>query len=302
MFTSRGSELYKDLVLFIHNNTEGIAKGNQLALSPAFDIARHIIEDFNRSNDLMENAIKHYDPQDVYESHAVNVAIFSLKMAIDMNLSKEEIEDTLVSALFHDIGFGRIIQTLRPYDGIEDENQLSEDDLALVRLHAQYGYEGIAYEGDRDKRVAEIILQHHEKADGSGYPHKLKESQQLLPARIISIVDTYESLIHPRPYRDALAPPKGIEAILNQNATTFSYGMIKALINSLSLYPVGQFVRLNNGMVGKVIKTYTENPVQPDIQIYFDSSGRKLEIPRIIRLIEDHLIVVDQCLPDFEEY
>ena len=111
----------------------------------------------------------------------------------------------------------------------------------------------------------------------------------------------YESLIHPRPYRDALAPPKGIEAILNQNATTFSYGMIKALINSLSLYPVGQFVRLNNGMVGTVIKTYTENPVQPDIQIFFDSSGNRLEIPRIVRLIEDHLIVVDQCLPDFEE-
>jgi hypothetical protein len=46
---------------------------------------------------------------------------------------------------------------------------------------------------------------------------------------------------------------------------------------------------------------YTENPVQPDIQIYFDSSGNRLEIPRIVRLIEDHLIVVDQCLPDFKE-
>ncbi|MBL7176210.1 MAG: hypothetical protein ISS66_10350 [Desulfobacteraceae bacterium] len=55
--------------------------------------------------------------------------------------------------------------------------------------------------------------------------------------------------------------------------------MKKALINLLSLYPVGQFVRLNNGMVGKVIKTCTENPVQPDIQIYFDSSGNRLEIP-----------------------
>ncbi len=301
MFKTQGSELYKDLILFIHNNTEAIAKGNKIALSQAFDIANYIIEDFNRSNDLMENAINFYDSKDLCESHAANVAIFSLKMAIDMNLSKEDIQDTLVSALFHDIGSGKIIKYIQSYEGILDENLLSEDDLALMRMHSQYGYEGILYEGNRDKRIAEIILQHHEKADGSGYPHQLKESQQWLPARIISIVDTYEAIIHPRPYRDALVPPKGIEAILKQKGTAFSSNMIKALINSLSLYPVGQFVKLNNGMVGKVIKTYTENPVRPDVQIYFDWSGNKLESPRILRLIEDQLIVVDQCLPGFKE-
>ena len=301
MFKTQGSELYKDLILFVHNNTEAIAKGNKLALSQAFDVANYIIEDFNHSDDLMESAITFYNSKDLYESHAVNVAIFSLKIAIDMNLPKEDIQDTLVSALFHDIGFGKIVKNIQSYEGILDQNLLSEDDLALVRMHSQYGYEGILFEGNRDKRIAEIILQHHEKADSSGYPHQLKESQQWLQARIISIVDTYEALIHPRSYRDALAPPKGIEAILTQKGTAFSSTMIKTLINSLSLYPVGQFVKLNNGMVGKVIKTYKENPVQPDVQIYFDSSGNKLESPKILRLIEDQFTVVDQCLPGFKK-
>jgi len=301
MFKTQGSELYKDLILFIHNNTEAIAKGNKLALPQAFDIATYIIEDFDRSDELMESAINFYNSKDLYESHAVNVAIFSLKMAIDMNLSKEDIQDTLVSALFHDIGFGKINKYIHFYKETMDENLLSEDDLILVKMHTQHGYEGILYDGNREKRIAEIILQHHEKADGSGYPHQLKESQQWLPTRIISIVDTYEALIHPRPYRDALVPPKGIEAILKQKGTTFSSDMIKALIASLSLYPVGQFVKLNNGMVGKVIKTYRENPVRPDVQIYFDSSGNKLESPRILRLIEDQVIAVDQCLPGFKE-
>ncbi|MFC1820923.1 HD-GYP domain-containing protein [Thermodesulfobacteriota bacterium] len=301
MFKTHGSELYKDLIIFIHNNTEAIAKGSKISLSQAFDIANYIIEDFNHSNDLMECAINFYDSKDLCESHAVNVAIFSLKMATDMNLSKEDIQDTLVSALFHDIGFGKIIKDIQSYEGILGENLLSEDDLVLVRMHSQYGYEVILYESDREKRIAEIILQHHEKADGSGYPHQLKETQQWLPSRVISIVDTYEALIHPRPYRDALAPPKGIEALLKQKGTTFSSNMIKSLINSLSLYPVGQFVQLNNGMIGKVIKTHTENPVRPDVQIYFDPSGNKLESPRIQRLIEDQLLVVDQCLPGFKE-
>ena len=301
MFKTHGSKLYKDLILFAHNNTEVIAKGGKLSLSQAFDIADYIIEDFNHSNDLMEDTIKFYDSKDLCESHAVNVAIFSLKMATDMNLSKEDIQDTLVAALFHDIGFGKIIKDIQPYEGILGENLLSEDDLVLVRMHSQYGYEGILYQSDREKRIAEIILQHHEKADGSGYPYQLKETQQWLPSRIISIIDTYETLIHPRPYRDALAPPKGIEALLKQKRTTFSSNMVKLLINSFSLYPVGQFVKLNNGMIGKVIKTYKENPVRPDVQIYFDALGNKLESPRIRRLIEDHLITVDQCLPGFKE-
>jgi HD-GYP domain-containing protein (c-di-GMP phosphodiesterase class II) len=301
MFKTHGSELYKDLILFIHNSTETLAEGGKQDLSQAFDVADYIIDDFNRSSELMESAVNYYDSQDLCESHAANVAIFSLKMAMDMELSKEDIQDTLISALFHDIGFGRILESLRTYEGFFDERLLSDDHLALVRKHPQYGYEGVFHKGNREKRLAEIISQHHEKADGSGYPRQLKESEQWLQARIISIVDTYEALIHPRPYRDAFVPPKGIETLLKQKGRFFSTNMIKALINSLSFYPVGQFVKLNNGMIGKVIKTYPENPVRPDVQVLINSLGEKLETPKIVKLVEDRVIVVDSCLPGFME-
>ncbi len=301
MFRTRGVKLYEDLISFIHKGTEVIAKGGKLSLSQAFDAANYMIEDFKHCCELMDAAINFYDPKDLCESHAVNVAVFSLKMATDMNLSEEDTQITLVSALLHDIGFGKITKDIQRYEAVVDENLLSEESLALVRMHPQYGYEGILCENDREKRIAEIILQHHERADGSGYPHHLKESQQGLSARIISITDTYEALIHPRPFRDALVPPKGIEALVKQKGTAFSSNMIKALINSFSLYPVGQFVRLNNGTIGKVIKTYKENPVQPDVEIYFDHSGKRLKSPRIQRLIEDPIILVDQCLPGFKE-
>jgi len=78
MFKTQGSELYKDLILFIHNNTEAIAKGNKLALSQAFDVANYIIEDFNHSDDLMESAITFYNSKDLYESHAVNEICMNL--------------------------------------------------------------------------------------------------------------------------------------------------------------------------------------------------------------------------------
>jgi HD-GYP domain-containing protein (c-di-GMP phosphodiesterase class II) len=295
LFSSYGNKLYQDLLLFTQKSTEAIGKGERISLSLYLDVTSYIIEDFHRSNELLESALRFYDPKDLCKSHAVNVAIFSLKMAHDMDLSKEDIEDTLLAGLFHDVGFGRILKLLH----CKDENTIFGHDLELVRKHPEYGYQGILSNSNREKRIAEIILQHHEKADGTGYPNRLKESEQWLQARIISIIDDYEVLIHPRPFRDALLPPKGIEAILQKKGTAFSATMIKALINSLSLYPVGSFVMVNNGFIGKVIKTYTDNPLDPDLEIHFDSSGKKLQEKRILKLKEHPLLRVDKCLPGF---
>ncbi len=286
-------ELYKSILSFTKNNTEAVGKNQKLSLSKAFDIASHIINDFKRSTELMDAATNFYDPLDLCISHAVNVAIFSLKVAIDMGLPREGIEDTLVAALLHDIGCGKLPESMRH----KEADEVSGEDRKLVQMHTQYAYEAISPKNDRDKRIAETMMQHHEKADGSGYPNGLKESEQWPETRIVSIVDTYESLIHPRPYRDALKPPRGIETIIKQKGSIYSPHMVKALLSSLSLYPVGLFVRLNNGFVGKVVKTHKDSPARPDVRLYFDSSGQKLQIPKEVSLKEDHLLVVEECLP-----
>lgn len=296
IYNSQGDELYKNLILFTKDNIEAVEKDNKLSLSEIYDVADHIINDFKRSPILMDVAVNFYNPDDVYLSHSVNIVIFSLKMALDMNLSEEDIQDTVTAALLHDTGFGKIDEFLR--DKEQDEDLITEKDLELVRTHSNHGFEAITPENEREKRIAEIILQHHEKADGSGYPNGLKESQQQPLARIISIVDTYEALIHPRPFRDALVPPKGLEVIVTQKGSEFSREMLKALINSLTFYPVGQTVLLNNGFKGKVIRTYTDNPKRPDVQLYFNPSGERLENPMIIKLKDKPpILYIDKCLP-----
>ena len=298
-YKSQADKLYKNLLLFTKANTEAVAKDNKLSLFEIYDIADHIINDFKRSPALMDSAINFYEPDDVFISHVVNNTIFSLKMALDMNLSEEDIQDTVTAALVHDVGFGKIDEFLR--DKEQDENLITEKERELVRTHSKHGYEAIATENERDKRIAEIILQHHEKEDGSGYPNGLKESQQQPLARIISFVDTYEALVHPRPFRDALAPPKGLGTIIQQKGSEFSREMLKALISSLSFYPVGQTVLLNNGSIGKVIRTYKDNPLRPDVQLYLDPSGNRLENPRIIELKEKPILFIDKCLPGFKK-
>jgi len=299
IYQSHGYDLYKNLLLFAKDNTEAVAKEKKISLFEIYDIANHIINNFRRSPILMDAAVNFYDPADVFISHVVNTTIFSLKMALDMNLSEEDIQDTVAAALLHDIGFGKIEDYLR--DKEHDINLITENELKLVQTHSKQGYDAIAPLNERDKHIVEIILQHHEKADGSGYPNGLKESQQHLPARIISIVDVYEALIHPRPFRDALAPPKGIGVILHDKGSEFSREMLKALISSLSIYPVGQTVLLNNGFIGKVIKTHKDNPKAPDVKLFFDPSGNRLKEPSVIKLKEKRMLFIDKCLPGFKK-
>lgn len=301
---ARGSNLYRQLLKFVQDTIEFVKQGEQMAVAGVLEISKHIIEDFKRSTRLLESSMSYYDPVDLVVSHAVNVAVYSLKMAQDMGLSEEEVEDITAVALLHDIGFGHMPLYNRNKDDLvmhegEPDNVISDEDRDLISKHPEAGYETILKDTPRATHIAEIILQHHERADGTGFPRGLTDSEQLLQARIIAIMDVYEAFIHPRPFRDALVPPKGIDAIRQSSAGAFSSQMIKELLLSFSICPIGHIVKLSDNSIGKVIRTHRDYPMRPVVRLYVDSSGRKLYSPLEISLKENVLLYISECLPRF---
>lgn len=304
LLTLHGAELYKGLLRYIRETTQALSRGGQISVSGPLGIARHLREELGRSTELLESVMSYYDPVDLAVSHAVNVAIYSLKMAIDMDLSDEDVENTTAAALLHDVGFGRMPIFHRDRDDLllhegELEQLISDEDRELIEKHSQAGYEGIARKAPPAERIAEIVLQHHERADGSGYPRGLHESKQLLEAQIVAIIDTYEDFIHPRPYRDALAPPAGIDAIRQSKAGAFSSTMIKELLLTFSVCPLGHYVKLSDESIGKVVKTRRDFPLRPDVEVHVDSAGERLDTPRTVNLKEEQLLFIAECLPRF---
>ncbi len=303
---SRGSDLYEQLLRHIKDRTDAAGRGEKISLSDTIEVAHRLIEDSTSSSRLLETAMGYYNPLDFAISHAANVAIFALKMAIDMGLPERDIEDTVIAGILHDIGFSRIPIYSRGEEEVLAYEEdpllaLSEKDLRLIELHPEFGHDAIARDDPRAEQIAEIILQHHEKADGSGYPNGLLESKQLVQARIISIIDTYEALVHPRPFRDALVPPRGIDAIKSQVRGAYSREMIKALLSSFSVYPMGHFVRLGDRSIGKVIKTYQDNPLRSIVDILFDPAGERIDPPRRLDLKTEQMIYITECLPRFKK-
>jgi PAS domain S-box-containing protein len=148
------------------------------------------------------------ETKDPYTSgHQVRVAKLSIVIANELGLSKEKVIATSTASLIHDIGKISV-----PSSILSKPGTLTDLEFAMVKLHSQIGYD-ILKEIDFGYPIADIVLQHHERLNGSGYPKGLKGNDIMIEARIIAVADTVESMAAHRPYRPALGIDKALDEL-----------------------------------------------------------------------------------------
>jgi len=139
--------------------------------------------------------------------HQRRVAQLACAVAKEMDVSSKQIEGIRVAGLMHDIGKISV-----PAEILSKPGRLNNMEFSMIKAHPQAAYD-ILRVIDFNCPVADIVLQHHERLDGSGYPQGLKGEEILLEARILSVADVVEAMSSHRPYRPALAIEKTLEEI-----------------------------------------------------------------------------------------
>jgi PAS domain S-box-containing protein/putative nucleotidyltransferase with HDIG domain len=172
-----------------------------------------VVEDIaaRKTGELMDSITKALSTaieiRDPYTAgHQERVTELAVAIAKEMNFTDDHLKAVRIAAMLHDIG-----KIYVPAEFLSRPGLISKNELSVLRDHTEAGYEilkGVAFEYP----IADIILQHHERIDGSGYPHGLKGDQILLEAKIICVADVVESMASHRPYRPSL----GIEIALNE--------------------------------------------------------------------------------------
>lgn len=153
----------------------------------------------------MELAVEKKDPYTA--GHQQRVSDLARTIATQMGLPKQNIEGIRIAASIHDIGKIAI-----PAEVLTKPGRLSQNEFAMIQNHVKVAYE-IVKEVDFPWPIATIILQHHERLDGSGYPQGLKDHDTILEARILAVADVVEAMSSHRPYRPALGTDKALEEI-----------------------------------------------------------------------------------------
>jgi putative two-component system response regulator len=159
--------------------------------------------------------------------HQLRVSRLAGAIAVEMGLEDQTVECVKVSASLHDIG-----KIYTPSEILSKPGRLSELEFNLIKDHARAGYE-LLQEIELPWPVADIVLQHHERCDGSGYPKGLQGPEILLEARIIGVADVVEAITAHRPYRSALGLDAAISEIQKFKGRHFDPGVVDACMRVL---------------------------------------------------------------------
>ena len=244
---------------------------------------------------LYQKALQVRDLTDVFVHHSVNTAIFSLKMAPALNFKKEQLVHLGTAALLHEIGTTKVPEVI-----LYKNSALTEEEFQILKKHPLYGYVIIMEQGKEFEWLAEIIYQEHEREKGQGYPRGLNSDEILEPAKVIGIVDVYDALINPRPQRKRFLPYTAVKMIIETQKRYFSPRIMKALLSQLSVFPLNCWVKLNNGMIGRVIETNPRQPLRPVVEIRYDNKGYRLKVGRVFNLSNSPLLYITNSLYEEE--
>jgi hypothetical protein len=207
-----------------------------------------------------------------FAKSAVNTGILSYLIAAELQLPTFRIFQIVTAALLHDVGIFRLPQ------GIMGKREaLTPEELKMIKTHPLHSYRIVYKELLYPEDVGRIVMQHHERWDGNGYPQGFAGNAIDMGARILSAADAFEAMISTSSSRNSLIASQVIRNILADNSKCFDPAVLKAFIRIMGIYPVGSLVLLNNGAAARVVEVRRNAPLQPRITLLTDGSGRVYE-------------------------
>ncbi|MCJ7687104.1 MAG: response regulator [Desulfobacteraceae bacterium] len=163
--------------------------------------------------------------KDLYTAgHQLRVAGLAFAIAKEMGLSEDQAEGVRVAGTIHDLG-----KIAVPAEILSKPGQITEIEFGIIKTHPQTGYD-ILKDMEFPWPLAQIVLQHHEKMDGSGYPQGLSDEKILLEARVLSVADVVEAMASHRPYRPALGIDVALEEISKNKGLLYDPEVVDACL------------------------------------------------------------------------
>ena len=200
-------------------------------------------------------------PADPVSGHALNVTVISLLMARVFGFEAAEMEDIGIGALLHDVGKLGLPERAR-----HDGTTLDQADRKLYCDHVALGVAQGQRMGLSEGALA-VLAQHHEMADGSGFPARLGPDRMSTAARIVALVNRYDRLCNPPQAALTMTPHEALSLIFAQSRGKFDGTMLNAFIRMMGVYPPGSIVQLTDDRYATVVSVNSSRPLKPRVMV-----------------------------------
>ncbi len=198
--------------------------------------------------------------------HSLNVAALSVIAGRSLGFSRTELENLGVCALLHDIGKAQL-----PRELSHKCDNLSEREEALLRKHAEIGFQLLSSSKNIYSGAAQVALTHHERVDGQGYPRGTGADDIPQYAKIVAIADAYDSMTSRNMNSRAMSPTESLDILYSERGKRFDEKLVLKFIEGIGIYPPGSIVEMTNGEVGIVLST-TDERLQPRVILMLDEN------------------------------
>jgi HD-GYP domain-containing protein (c-di-GMP phosphodiesterase class II) len=272
-------KFYSELRTFAQGLFTQFMADGTLNLANVTEWVKRIIQTVRERRDFLLRVMEIDGGADDYLiAHSINSTILSIIMGEYLKAPPHRLIELGNACILHEIGMFKLPMELR-----RTEKKLTEEEKKVIVTHTVVGYR-ILKNISAPENVAMAAIEHHERMDGSGYPRNLMGEKITEYARIIAVACSYEAIVSKRPFRaSVLDGHSAIKDLLQKNRKQYDDRVLKALVYTLSVYPVGTAVLLSNQSKGIVIKTDPEKPRCPQVKVTVDPDGKKLASPALIQ-------------------
>ena len=266
---------YKEFLGAVFEFHETAKQGLNLNIRAVSDLAKDVVEFIEERNKqiLLIDTQQFADEYDYVILHEIGSTVFAVVIGRYLKLPTYKLIELATACLIHEIGMARV-----PPRVYNSTKPLTVQEKQVLLAHPILSY-NIVNASSFALPICLACLEHHERDNGGGYPRRLSANRLSLYGKIIAVACSYEAITNPRPYRYAKSPTTAIMELVKNENKQYDDNVLKALLYSVSFFPIGTYVILSDGRYAQVVDVNPDDPRFPIVQILGEmSAGGNLKV------------------------
>ncbi len=260
------------------------------------EVADVIIADVMKNKDVLYNICYIKNKSNTTYTHSINVCALSVLLAIHLGLPEVRIRDMAIGALLHDIGYAYLPEEIRN----QKYSDMSEDDRKVLKKHALKGYSAVEGEKWLPDISKAIILEHHERCDGSGYPFRYNKDKISRETKIVSVCNDFDRLVCGH-YSVKVKVGEASDIITSSVNKYYDMDTVRSFSQCIALYPTGSYVRTDKNEVAVVVRQNDYMPLRPVIRMLLDENGNIYSEDKEIDLVKELSVVIVDTIDELKK-
>lgn len=290
--TARARRLHGEANKIIRQMMDDIRLGQQIQVERVDPLVEGMVDSIFRNQDALLPLARLKRHDDYTFAHSVSVCALLVAFGRGLKLERAVIKELALGGLLHDVGKARI-----PDQILNKPAKLSDEEFTRMQSHVAQGVVLLKDSPGVSKIALQVVGEHHERFDGTGYPRHLAEQKISLYGQMAAIVDVYDAISSERVYHKGMPPTQALKKLLEWSSHHFDQQLVQSFIRAIGIYPTGTLVQLESKRLGVVTEQNEGNLLEPVVRIFYHAGQQHYIPPEIVDLSK-----VQDRIGSFESY